>query len=226
MSKSSETTEDSVKKMSAEIYKLTEKANELDSVINKFEKLDNHIIKTTEDLKEMNSLLSAASDSLDEDEKEIYDSLQTDVERLNFLKEVTEKARQETEQLERDQRNFILGLKEEDIKESAVIRDNVYALNNSALYKQINSRNLATSLASSTRKLAQATLEQLSVENQLKILRDQSKLSEYIDVHKELAQTLETEELTLADTAAAYQKAYDTLNSTEAKNAFEQANKS
>ena len=55
---------ESVNKLPNEIYKLNAKANEINNITTAFDKLDNKLIKTNSDLKEMSSLLDQAADKL------------------------------------------------------------------------------------------------------------------------------------------------------------------
>jgi septal ring factor EnvC (AmiA/AmiB activator) len=60
-----------INKLSNEIYKLNEAANGIKNITSQFDALDDKIIKTTEDLKEMSSLLDSAGDKLSaENEKD------------------------------------------------------------------------------------------------------------------------------------------------------------
>ena len=63
--KSAKGTAESINKISNEIYKLNAKANEINNITTAFDKLDNKLIKTNSDLKEMSSLLDQAADKLD-----------------------------------------------------------------------------------------------------------------------------------------------------------------
>lgn len=65
ISSSSSSEAESVNKLSNEIYKLNAKANEINNITTAFDKLDNKLIKTNSDLKEMSSLLNQAADKLD-----------------------------------------------------------------------------------------------------------------------------------------------------------------
>ena len=109
-------TADEVNKLSNEIYKLNEKANAINKVTSQFDNLNKKVIKTKDDIEEMNSLLESAGDSLSSEnekdskgeevegtsEQDKYAAIQTNEERIKFLKEAEEKAQREADDL-RDQ---------------------------------------------------------------------------------------------------------------------------
>ena len=71
--KSAEGTAEKINDLSAEIYKLNEQAQAIDNITNSFDKLDKKLIKTKEDLAEMNSLLEKGSEIMDDDVEEDED---------------------------------------------------------------------------------------------------------------------------------------------------------
>jgi hypothetical protein len=88
--KSAEGTAKKINELSNEIYKLNEQKVAIDNITNSFDKLDNKLIKTKEDLEEMSELLKQASEQMNSDdvddkdnegfgkgvnEKEYYESL-------------------------------------------------------------------------------------------------------------------------------------------------------
>ena len=79
-----------INELSNEIYQLTEKANKLEEVSNKFEDIDSKIIKTNEDLKEMNSLIESTADLMSDEVSEDKDEKKLDEERYGG-KGVTQK---------------------------------------------------------------------------------------------------------------------------------------
>lgn len=88
--KSAEAAAENINKISNEIYTLNETANAIASVTSQFDKLDNKVIKTKEDIEEMNSLLDSAGDSLSTDEdakynQETYKNLKTNAEKRRYL---------------------------------------------------------------------------------------------------------------------------------------------
>lgn len=107
---SAENTAKEINEISNEIYKLNEQSTKLKQTISAFEALDNKVIKTKEDIAEMNDLLDSAADALSSEnktekdgknnEKEIegtsqqdtYAGMHTQEERLKYLKGVQEQA--------------------------------------------------------------------------------------------------------------------------------------
>ena len=75
------------KEMSKEIYKLQSKSQEIKSVIDSFDQLDNKLIKTNKDLEEMNTLLAQVGDKLTEEDQQAYKALTTNSSRINFLRD-------------------------------------------------------------------------------------------------------------------------------------------
>lgn len=109
---------DDVKQLSAEIYKLEESAQALDTTADHFDSLDKKILKTKEDLQTMNEDLAKLGESMSEDkpskkngsnydkemakitngksEAEYYAGL-TDQEKINFARQKAELQRQEAD---------------------------------------------------------------------------------------------------------------------------------
>lgn len=100
-----------VNKLSKQIYDLNNKATKLDTVLDKFDDIDNRVLKTNADLKEMNELLQSAADSLADEEKEQFNALTTARERRNFLAQVKEDAEKELASTREKQANRILNLR-------------------------------------------------------------------------------------------------------------------
>lgn len=75
-----------INEMSNEIYKLQSKSQEIKSVIDSFDQLDNKLIKTNKDLEEMNTLLSQVGDKLTEEDQQAYNALTTNSARIDFLR--------------------------------------------------------------------------------------------------------------------------------------------
>lgn len=97
-----------INELSAEIYELDQKAQSINNVTEEFDALDRKILKTSDDLAAMNELLDKGGESLDNSqaddkdskkeakekwgdeeatEKSVYDSLENDKQRLEFLKQ-------------------------------------------------------------------------------------------------------------------------------------------
>lgn len=215
--------------MSASIYKLSEKGNKLDTVISKFDNLDNKIVKTNKDLEEMDSILQSVIDSLDEEQQKEYKALTTNVGRRDYLQAIQKETEEQLRKQREEQTKALRETSAADISKSSSMKDALYALNNSYAYDEIDQLKLNDEMAASTRRLTQAMLEQLTVEQQQRLLTSEGsqKLKNYTLQMKNLAEALEKDNLTLTEQIDAYKKAYNALgNDVEAKAAFEQANKS
>ena len=224
-------TNEDISDLASTIYKLSEKSEKINNVLNKFEQLDNKVIKTTEDLKEMDNLFSSIADALSEGEKKEYQLLETDAARLKMLEDINKQAKLSTEQARETQRNTILNTSAKTIAGSAINLDSLHSLNRNTLYDTIdNSKDdlkLTTSAITTTRELVESMLNQMSVEQHLKMLRDDNnrELQEYVNKMGKLALQLEDTNLSLGDKVKLYQAALDSLTSDEAKTAFKQANR-
>ena len=152
-----------IQDLNKEIYDLTKRAEALETVVSKFDAIDEKIIKTNEDLKEMNDLLSSAADNLDDTEvdkkddvgygkgvsqKQAYEALTSNVERRKFLEDEEKKARQEIakkfiearQQIEELRRKGKLGeFLNGSSEEARAVRDTVYNMNNYKMYGAIDS---------------------------------------------------------------------------------------
>lgn len=190
--KSAEKTAEDVNKLSAEIYKLTEKANAIAQITDSFDALDNKLIKTNADLKEMNELLDQAADKLsdeieeDEDigygvgvsELDYYNSFSTTRGKRQALDDIEKNNRNKANAKRTEQINKIKNLSGHELRNflnenttSAEIRmaqDAIYALNNNELYEYLDAQKdgneLTESQASAIESLTQSILEEMSVE--------------------------------------------------------------
>ena len=126
-----ESTADNVNALSDSIYNLTKKSAELNKVSDAFEDIDNKVIKTKKDVEEMNSLLDSAADSMSTEnekdnkgnevagtsEKDKYLQIQTDEERLAFIKKAAADAEAEADNLRQQQLDYVNDLKNSDYRE-------------------------------------------------------------------------------------------------------------
>lgn len=106
-----ERTADAINQLSKEIYDLNKKSAAIDTVLNKFDDLDNKILKTNADLKEMSDLLASAADSLSDEEKEVYNSLTTDQARREYLASLKATTDADLASKRAEQRQDILNLR-------------------------------------------------------------------------------------------------------------------
>ena len=214
--KSADSAAKSINNLSNEIYKLNEKANAINDITGNFDKLDNKLIKTNKDLKEMSSLLDQAADKLDDSveededvgygkgvsEKDYYNSLQSDKAKREFLDEVEREARNKANAKRTEQINKLKGLSatelanflDENNKSAEVLQaqDKIYALNNNELYEYIDSmkesKEITDEAAAATEKLTQSILEEMSVEEAWDYAKDNDgeKVRDLVDSLKDL----------------------------------------
>jgi hypothetical protein len=191
-SKTAEGAAESINKLSNEIYKLNEKANNLNSIGDSFDKIDRKLIKTNEDLKEMNSLLDQAADALSDEiedgedigygagvsEKEYYESFSTEKGKRQALADIEKNTRKKANQKRTDQINAIKKLSGNELKkfldenttnaEIRMAQDAIYALNNNELYEYIDaqkdSNKITESQAAAIESLTQSILDEMSTE--------------------------------------------------------------
>ena len=153
---------EAIQNLNKEIYDLTKRAESMQTIVSKFDALDEKIIKTNEDLKEMNNLLTSAADNLDDTEvknkddigygkginqKQAYQALKSNIEKRNFLETETKKTRQQITSKYAETREHINSLRSKgklqdfltgSSKEAQAIRDSVYSYNNLKMYNIID----------------------------------------------------------------------------------------
>ena len=151
-----------IQNLNKEIYDLTKRAESMQTIVSKFDALDEKIIKTNEDLKEMNNLLTSAADNLDDTEvknkddigygkginqKQAYQALKSNIEKRNFLETETKKTRQQITSKYAETREHINSLRSKgklqdfltgSSKEAQAIRDSVYSYNNLKMYNTLD----------------------------------------------------------------------------------------
>ena len=134
---------DEMKKLSNEAYRASQKSYELANTTSKFEELDNKIIKTKEDLKEMNSLMDAAAEKLSEEEKKHFDSLSSVQAKNAYLKEIQEKAREESKNKNNQiVSNFINSKNRSELKQNSEYADALFAATKGKLYDSLDTLGL------------------------------------------------------------------------------------
>ena len=77
---------DTIGTLTNEIYELNQSQTAIASAIAAWEEYDNKLIKTKEDAEELSETLSSVSDSLTEDQQEIYKSATSNKQRNDLLK--------------------------------------------------------------------------------------------------------------------------------------------
>lgn len=161
---------DQVNTLSNEIYKLTEKANAIAQVEKQFDALDNKIIKTAEDTKEMAKLLESAADKLTEEDKATYENLKSNQAKRTFLEEKEAEYREEANEKRQEQLKVLRQLNDEQRKElltakdanSLMVQDAVFSINNNTLYEYIDT---LEEVNDGVESMTQNILEMLSAED-------------------------------------------------------------
>jgi hypothetical protein len=189
--KSAEGTAEKINELSNEIYKLNEQAQAIDNITNSFDKLDKKLIKTKEDLAEMNSLLEKGSeimdDSIGEDEdkgfgegvseKQYYDSL-TNEEKKIYLARKRDQIDADLAAKRQAQKDLISNMNASERQKllSSTATDPkiiqaqaaIYALNNQEIYDNMDilkeSKDLTDDAAASIEGMTQSLLENLTAE--------------------------------------------------------------
>ena len=212
---------DAINDMSKSIYDLNKKATSLDSVISKFDDLDNKIIKTNSDLEEMHTLLESAADSLSDEEKAIFNSLTTDASRRQYLELVRNNATESLRSTRAEQRqallrrgtNFLSSTTAADIQNV----DAMYALNNASMYEYLNNlQNLTNEQRTSVRQMTQAVLENLDKQAAYSLLGNEQRLSDYTRLMGEnagLIAILQSDDSTIKERVEAFENLRSTVQS-------------
>lgn len=222
-----------INELSNQIYKLQEKANAINQVTSSFEDLDNNIIKTKEDLEEMNNLLDKAGDSLSEEEKEVYEKLATNKQKVDYLKDISEKAEKEADAKRRESINRLKATSASDREEILTSKESefletqsaIYAINNAALYDYVDllkqQKELSSEAADAAEQLTQGILEQLSATDAYNIAADEraTTIKKMVDVigklknedGTSLAKILSSSDARLNDQIEAYREIKESI---------------
>ena len=238
---------DDINKLSNEIYKLTEKANAIKSITKQYDALDNKIIKTNEDLKEMSELLDKAADKLDDEEKKAYEHLSNDVQRRRYLTALERSATSEANAKRREQIRKVRNLSSSE--RAKLLNSNttnadyleaqsaIYAINNNTLYSYIDSLDKVNA---GVEKFTQSILENLSAQEAWAYANDESgtmikRLTDIINnsttwtssgEETTYAAIINSDDYTLRERINAYDQLHDSIQSlgdTSLLRSFEQA---
>ncbi len=139
-------TSDRVKKISNEIFTLSKKQTELDTLLKKYNTINDKTIQNNADLKEKNKLLESAVDLLNEEEQAEYNSLISSKAKTEYLTTVYKKREEELEKKQQDRLREIQRLSKADLKkaltgnatEDLIIQDAVLASASTAFVKYTN----------------------------------------------------------------------------------------
>ena len=222
-----------VNKLSNEIYKLQEKANTIKSIEKQYDALDNKIIKTTADIKEMNDLLDKAADKLSEEEKETFSRLTTDKQRRDYLAQVEREATSEANAKRAEQRNIIRNLSAGE--RNRLLSSNttnadyleaqsaIFALNNNALYEAVDRLG---KVEDGVESFTQSILENMTAQEAWAYAQDESgsrieqllktineATTVYDNEQVSLASILDSDDIPLRDRIVAYNELEATISS-------------
>ena len=189
-------TADEVNSLSNEIYQLETKANAINTITKSYDDLNKKILKTNADQEEMNNLLDQAADKLDEEQKNAYKALQTNEDRLKYLKAIREESEKEADALRRNQINLISNtssrtknsLLDENTTDSNILTAQaaIYANNNNELYKYIDS---LTEAKAGVEDLAEVLLSELTPAQALAFEEQPELISKLVDSLNSLSTT-------------------------------------
>ena len=233
-------TADEVNSLSNEIYQLETKANTINTITKSYDDLNNKILKTNADQEEMNNLLDQAADKLDEEQKNAYKALQTNEDRLKYLKAIREESEKEADALRGKQINLISNassstknkLLDENTTDSNTLTAQaaIYANNNNELYKYIDS---LTEAKAGVEDLAGVLLSELTPAQALAFAKQPELISKLVDSLNSLsttytslsdssvkgtaAEVLTSDDYSIVDKVNAYKDAMASLDSEMAK---------
>lgn len=236
----SESVEEKTNKFSNEIYQLETKASAINTITKSYDDLDKKLIKTNADQEEMNNLLDQAADKLDEEQKNAYKALQTNKDRLKYLKAIQQQSEEEADVLRRKQINLISNassstkntLLDENTTDSKILTAQaaIYANNNNELYKYIDS---LTEAKAGVEDLAEVLLSELTPAQALAFAEQPELISKLVDSLNSLsttytslsdssvkgtaAEALTSDDYSIVDKVNAYKDAIASLDNEMAK---------
>lgn len=168
----SEKTNEQINNLSADIYNLTKTAQSLSTIGSSFDAIDDKLVKTNADLKEMNDLMSQAADQLSDDEKKVFSSYSTNEAKRAYLQRLSEAKNTEALRKYTEQTTILSRLSttekakflnEEDTTYSTA-REAVRAGNNNLFYKSLDQLPDLTSEAKlSIQSLGESMLAQMDI---------------------------------------------------------------
>lgn len=189
-------TSEAVNKLSNQIYQLETKASAINTITKSYDDLDKKLIKTNADQEEMNKLLDQAADKLDEEQKNAYNALQTNEDRLKYLKAIRQQSEEEADTLRKQQINSISNassgtknaLLDENTTDSKILTTQaaIYANNNNELYKYIDS---LTEAKAGVEDLAEVLLSELTPAQALAFAEQPELISKLVDSLNSLSTT-------------------------------------
>lgn len=234
---------DNITEKGNEIYRANEKTTAINSIASSYDKLDGKLIKTISDQKEMNSLLDQAADKLSDEEKEYYNSLQTDKLKREYLDQVQQQTRDSLKATSDAQRaaiknsryreQWLTGTDANALK----VQDQVFAGAKRSAYEYLDSlvavNDAYKDLYDSVEDVTNALIENMNAKDAFDLWNDKDKLNDLIDKITKVtsgiegmsaAQVINSEDESLVDRTRAYHDISEALKGDEAAlKAFQQA---
>lgn len=196
---------DSINDLSDKIYTLTSKANDIKTTIDTVTDLDNKLIKTAADGESMSDALSAAADKLTDDEKDVYNNLVGDQQKIDYLQKIYNKDLDEANDYRQQQLETARSLSADDLHtlltdttstENLKAQSAFYAMNNQSLYNEIDAlkkvNKLTDDQAISLEGITQTILENLSATDAYN-LANQGGVDELTDTLSNLQKIITTD---------------------------------
>lgn len=196
--------------LSTDIYNLSTRATELQSLVDTYEELDRHIIQTTADQEEFNTTLDEAADKMTEEQKAVYESLSTNKLRLDYIKQIIAQSKAEAAAKRQEQLSLVASNPEllTDTSDSAQkVQSDVYATANQLLYDYDDIKGYDSDVET----VVQAILEGLSATEAYQYAINPSKIYDIADALNSLG----TASIFTSDSASLKEKieAYNGLSS-------------
>lgn len=220
-----------LKENNVEIYKINEKLTKLETAATSFDALDNKLIKTNEDLKEMDDLLNNVSESLDStavddktdigfgkgvNEADYYAQFSTNAGKrlaLDYIEEVNNKKLQEIHnknlKIIAEYSGEIDTLKDTNQQLYTTLQETAYAEANNKLYLSLDKlTDLTAQQSSNLQTLGEQIIENMTGQEAYNATVDGT-----IQRMTELIASLDKLQVTAADGSTEYMQAYDILTS-------------
>ncbi len=230
-----EKTNNKINSLNSEIYNLTKTAQSLNTITSSFDDIDKKLIKTNDDLKEMNDLLAQAKDSLSDEELTDFNSKATNTEKIAYLKELTAAKNAQSLQKYQEQLKIINRMNSKEKNKLYDTSDTTYSEtrsaitqgNNIQLYNAIdNFTGLTSQEKKAVESLAQSMLAELDVQEALNYAQSPEKFTELIKnltktkvtvdgINVSLAEVLDSSDYGFAEKLRAYQTGLTSLTNAE-----------
>lgn len=228
-------TNEKINSLNSDIYNLTKTAQSLNTITSSFDDIDQKLIKTNDDLKEMNNLLAQAKDSLSDEELVNFNSKATNTAKIDYLKELTAAKNAQSLQKYQEQIKIINRMNNKEKDKLYNINDTTYSEtrsaitqgNNIQLYNAVdNFIGLTSQEKKTVESLAQSMLAELDVQEALNYAQSPEKFTELIrnltktkisidNINLSLAEVLDSSDYGFAKKLRAYQTGLISLTDAE-----------